>query len=567
VNRANRQFKPPLRHSPVSGRGCSVSFADEAESVQSAAPDGSSIAPLEAPVHQDLIMQSANSDTTIARSARAVALLGESLGSIHQHTDRLFARLMVFQWLAGVAAALLIAPKTWVGMSSQVHWHVWGTIFLGGAISGLPVFLAWKQPGQVLTRHVIAVAQMLTSALLIHVTGGRIETHFHVFGSLAFLAFYRDWRVLITATVVVALDHMARGLFWPQSVFGVLAASPWRWLEHAGWVIFEDTFLIISIRQSLREMSEVAARRSRLEAVNAHIENQVTERTAELTATHKELVEASRQAGMAEMATGVLHNVGNVLNSINVASACVADSLKRSKASSLTKVVELLREHKTDLATFLTKDTKGKQLPGYLEKLADHLVSEQATALQELGELQKNIEHIRDIITMQQSCAKRFGTAETLKVAELVEDALRMNANALTRHEIHVTTEFDEGLTITVEKHRVLQILVNLVRNAKQACEASNRSEKKLMIRASNGDDRVRISVTDNGVGIAPEHLDRLFVHGFTTKKDGHGFGLHSGAQAAKEIGGALLAQSAGPGQGATFTLELPRQPREPVRV
>jgi signal transduction histidine kinase len=512
-------------------------------------------------------MQTADSDTTIARSARAVALLQESLGKIHRHTDRIFAVLMVFQWLAGIVAAFVIAPKTWMGTSSQVHWHVWGAIFLGGAISLLPIYLAWRQPGQVLTRHVIAVAQMLTSALLIHLTGGRIETHFHVFGSLAFLAFYRDWRVLITATVVVALDHMGRGLFWPQSVFGVISASPWRWLEHAGWVLFEDTFLFISIRQSLSEMSEVAARRARLEAVNAHIETQVAERTAELTATHKELVEASRQAGMVEMATGVLHNVGNVLNSINVASACIADSLKRSKASSLTKVVGLLREHKTDLASFLTKDTKGRQLPSYLEKLADHLVSEQGVALGELAQLQKSIEHIRDLVTMQQSCAKQVGTAETLKVVDLVGDALRMNANALARHEVHVTTECDSELTVTAEKHKVLQILVNIIRNAKQACEASHRSEKKLTIRASNGDDRVRISITDNGVGIAPENLSRIFVHGFTTKKDGHGFGLHSGAQVAKEIGGALVAQSSGLGEGATFTLELPQEPREPAKA
>jgi C4-dicarboxylate-specific signal transduction histidine kinase len=166
---------------------------------------------------------------------------------------------------------------------------------------------------------------------------------------------------------------------------------------------------------------------------------------------------------------------------------------------------------------------------------------------------------------MQQSCAKRSGTTESLKVSELVEDALRMNSSALTRHEIQVSTDCDKDLSVTAEKHKVLQILVNLVRNAKQACEASNRSEKKLTIRASNGDDRVRIAVIDNGVGIAPENLDRIFVHGFTTKKDGHGFGLHNGARVAKEIGGALLAHSAGPGQGATFTLELPRQPMKSV--
>src|SRR5205814_8695471 len=163
-----------------------------------------------------------------------------------------------------------------------IHMHVWAAILLGGAISSFPVFLALKRPGHALTRHTIAVAQMLTSALLIHLTGGRIETHFHGFGSLAFLAFYRDWRVLISATVVVAVDHFVRGICWPQSVYGVMTVSPWRWFEHAGWVLFEDTFLFISIRQSVRDMIEVAARRANLEEVNADIERQVGERTAEL---------------------------------------------------------------------------------------------------------------------------------------------------------------------------------------------------------------------------------------------------------------------------------------------
>src|SRR5437016_14440134 len=184
---------------------------------------------------------------------RAAMLFEQGQDCIYRRTDRFFARLMVFQWLAGIAAALWISPKTWAGASSQTHWHVWAAIFLGGAIASFPVFLVWKKPGRALTRHTIAVAQMLTSALLIHLTGGRIETHFHVFGSLAFLAFYRDWRVLISATVVVAVDHLLRGLFLPQSVFGVVTPSSWRWLEHAGWVIFEDVFLLISIQQRSEE--------------------------------------------------------------------------------------------------------------------------------------------------------------------------------------------------------------------------------------------------------------------------------------------------------------------------
>jgi two-component system, sensor histidine kinase and response regulator len=232
-----------------------------------------------------------SSDTSLqhADAVRAGTLFRENQENIYRQTDRLFAKLMVLQWIAGIAAALWISPKTWAGSSSQTHWHVWAAIFLGGAISSLPIMLAWKRPGRALTRHTIAIAQMLTSALLIHLTGGRIETHFHVFGSLAFLAFYRDWKVLISATVVVAVDHLMRGMFWPQSVYGVVVANGWRTFEHAAWVIFEDIFLWISIRQSLNEMFEVAARRAKLERINAQIERQVAERTSDLTAAHHEL--------------------------------------------------------------------------------------------------------------------------------------------------------------------------------------------------------------------------------------------------------------------------------------
>src|SRR5438045_554560 len=173
---------------------------------------------------------------------RATELFSQIQDTVHKQTDRLFASLMIFQWLAGIFISFWFSPKAWVGTQSSVHIHVWAALFLGGAITSVPVLLALFQSGKPLTRHIIAVGQVLTSALLIHLTGGRIETHFHVFGSLAFLAFYRDWKVLLTATVVVAVDHMARGIFWPQSVFGVLTSSPWRWMEHAGWVVFEETF-------------------------------------------------------------------------------------------------------------------------------------------------------------------------------------------------------------------------------------------------------------------------------------------------------------------------------------
>jgi PAS domain S-box-containing protein len=230
--------------------------------------------------HQDL-------KGSIASRAHQVFLLHQT--SIHGRTDRLFVFLLLFQWLGGIALAFWVSPLTWAGLSSTTHPHVWTAVLLGGTLITLPIYLAVRYPGRVLTRHTIAVVQMLYSALLIHLTGGRIETHFHVFGSLAFLAFYRDWRVIITGTVVVALDHVLRGFFWPQSAYGVLSGAEWRWLEHAGWVIFEDVFLIQACVQGVREMKAIAERQARLEATNEYIEAKVFERTAELNDRNEDL--------------------------------------------------------------------------------------------------------------------------------------------------------------------------------------------------------------------------------------------------------------------------------------
>ena len=196
---------------------------------------------------------------------RASELFSAYQHDIHRRTDRLFAGLMAFQWLLGIVFALWVSPLAWDGPVSRTHLHVWAALIVGGVISLFPALLGWFRAGLPSTRYTIAVAQMLMGALLIHLTGGRIETHFHVFGSLAFLAFYRDWRVLVPATVIVALAHLLRGLFWPQSVYGVGVASQWRWLEHAAWVIFEDIFLVVACLRSVDEMKQTAERTATLE--------------------------------------------------------------------------------------------------------------------------------------------------------------------------------------------------------------------------------------------------------------------------------------------------------------
>src|SRR5436190_265758 len=222
-------------------------------------------------------MQTSINHTTSTASPRAQELFNQQWQENARRTDRMFAVLMVLQWLGAIIAAQAISPRAWNGSESHVHPHVWLALYLGGALASLPVYLAWKFPGRTFTRHVIALAQIMFSSLLIHVSGGRIETHFHVFGSLAFLAFYRDWKVLVPATVFVALDHFVRGVFWPQTVFGITTAAPWRWLEHAAWVLFEDTFLIASCVRSVREMRSIAERTAQLEATNQNIERLVKE--------------------------------------------------------------------------------------------------------------------------------------------------------------------------------------------------------------------------------------------------------------------------------------------------
>jgi C4-dicarboxylate-specific signal transduction histidine kinase len=306
------------------------------------------------------------------------------------------------------------------------------------------------------------------------------------------------------------------------------------------------------VEERTRELSQANER------LNLEIESRKRSQQ-ELEAMQQRLMEASRQAGMAEVATGVLHNVGNVLNSVNVSATVVQERLGKSKLTSLYKTADLLRARASDLSDFLSKDPKGKLIPDFIIKLAAHIGDEQKGILQEMSVLARNIEHIKEIVAMQQSYAKVSGVTESLPAQQLVEDALRINETSLVKDGVQVVREFAPVPAVTIDKHKALQILVNLIRNARQALAAGRSQARTLTVKVGmTGSDSVQIIVKDNGMGIAPENLSRIFGHGFTTKKDGHGFGLHSGALAAKEMGGSIKAHSDGLGTGAEFTLELP---------
>jgi signal transduction histidine kinase len=498
-------------------------------------------------------------NSTAANATRAEQLFQEHQQRIYRRTDRLFACLMPLQWLAAVATSLWISPLTWTGARDHTHPHVYAALILGGLITVMPVGLALMCAGAAVTRYVIAIGQMLMSALLIHLTGGRIETHFHVFGSLAFIAFYRDWRLFIPATVVVAADHLLRGIFWPQSVFGILVANPWRWMEHAGWVVFEDIFLLISCAQSVHEMRDIARQRAELEGTNQRVEAEVAARTAELKEAQRQNLVIARRAGMADIATNVLHNVGNVLNSVNVSASVISDKLQKSGLGDLRRATAMLEQHLDDPGAFVQSDPRGKHLPRFLVELSSQITTEEEAILDEITTLSKSIGHIKEIVATQQNYAGGAGYVEEVSLAELLADAVRFDAGSLQRHKVEVIQEFADLPRTLIDKQKFLQIIVNLVSNAKNAVVASPVSRRQVIIRLTRTEgNRSRIEVIDNGVGIPAENLTRIFSQGFTTREDGHGFGLHSAANLAAEMGGCLCAHSAGPGQGATFALEIP---------
>jgi len=317
------------------------------------------------------------------------------------------------------------------------------------------------------------------------------------------------------------------------------------------------------LASSFRRMADQVQRREEeLRQSNERLEQRVAERTRELTDIHRRLVESARREGMAEIATNVLHNVGNVLNSVCSSAQLAKELMTQGRFEHVGRVAVLLQEHQDDLAAFLTRDERGQFLIPFMEQLGLNLMEERQRILSLLDDVGRYTEHIGDIVKVQQNYARTPRLHEPVLLKALVEDSLHIDSTELGRRQVKVEKHLAVMPPVLTDKHKLLMILVNLISNARHAMDTVPPGERRLTVRLeAPSADRFRLEVRDNGIGIAPEMLTRIFQYGFTTREEGHGFGLHSSALAAQELGGSLTAHSDGPGHGATFILELPYQP------
>jgi two-component system sensor histidine kinase/response regulator len=447
--------------------------------------------------------------------ARANVLFNEHKDAIYRRTDRMFAILMAIEYVAGIVAALGLSPKTWSGDQSSLHIHVLAAVVLGAIILSLPIVLSLLLPGRTVTRHVIAIAQMMFSALLIHLTGGRIETHFHIFGSLAFLAFYRDWRVLVSASGIVALDHFLRGMYWPQSVYGVLSPSPFRWLEHTGWVIFEDIFIILACRESIKEMSEIAERR-------AYVEQIAQERAENITIlqeTRAQLKNALEAKNAFISICG--HELKTPLTSLSLQAQLIKHAIKIGNAEYMSpeRVSKMVNQ----------TDSQVKRLLRLVEDMLDH-------SRIQIGKL-----------TLRR---------EEVDLAVLVEEVIERIQPQADAVECSVWFEKGPLLMGRWDRFRIEQVMTNLISNAIKYGVG-----KPIEISLSQKENAALISVRDHGMGISKEDHSKVFEQfervSVSKHISGLGLGLYITKNIVEQHGGSIDVESE-LGEGACFTVTLP---------
>lgn len=443
-----------------------------------------------------------------AVAPRAAEILAGRQRAVYERTDRMFAWLLGIEYFTGIAGAVLISPLAWSGAASQVHIHVWAAALLGGLIVSLPIALAVRMPGHTLTRHVIAAAQMLMSALFIHLSGGRIETHFHVFGSLAFMAFYRDWKVLVTATTVVAADHLLRGMFWPQSVFGTLVANHWRWLEHAGWVAFEVFFLRLACLEHFKEMQQDAFQKAQLEQAHRATEEEVERRTADLQRKNKELDEFTYVASH-----DLQEPVRKLISFSKLLEQDVGDTLNERATRDLQFIVQA------------------------------------ASRMRDL---------IQDLLALSRT-GRAAMKVEPVALDDCVSRAL--DALELRIRESQATIDRDELPELAVDKTLITQLYQNLLGNALKFIPKDR--QPRIRLSAARRGDLWELGVEDNGIGIKSEYAERIFkpfqrLHG-RGEYEGTGIGLAICKKAIERHGGDIWVESQ-PGEGSSFKFTIPVQ-------
>lgn len=488
---------------------------------------------------------------------RYIVLPPESSDFEKEYVSRV-NRVAMWFFIAHLPVFVLIAAYN--GTDPQLAFALTSSVLVG------PVMAMRYLESQRAISVIMGITAMLMGGLLVHFGQGptQIEMHFYFFVLLALLAVYANPLVIVVAAITVALHHLLLWFALPASVFNY-EAPLWVVAVHALFVVLEAVaacFIARGFFDNVVELERhIKERTHRLSEANAELSKEIQKRTkaqAELAKVHREFLDAARRAGMAEVATGVLHNVGNALNSVTVAASTMMNQLQESKVSQLGNTVALIDEHAADLGTFFSTDQKGKLVPRFLKALADHLASDQDSLLEEVKSLTHSVDHIKAIISTQQSYAGFGGLTEVLDINDLLDDALDLNSASFGKHGIDVRKHYGDLPTVLIDRQKLLQIVINLFKNAKEALDEQTPGNRRLSISTADEEGRLVIKVADSGIGIEPEKLRKIFSHGFTTKSNGHGFGLHSSANAAKEMGGSLTVTSEGRLLGATFTLDLP---------
>ena len=434
--------------------------------------------------HIDLRILSKQLQETVDKYA--MELFAESYKKLCIDNDKVFKFLLIAQWFAAVLVAVVYSPKTWIGSQGLVSIHIYASVILGGLITCFPLYLMYTNPGAKINRYANVIAQGLYSIMFIHLSGGRIETHFHVFGSLAFFAFYRDIKLLAVGSAVVAIDHFIRGIWFPQSAFGIISQTQWIWIEHTAWVLFEDFFLAYACIRGLEEMKLVALRTAQVMVHFEKAEEIVEERTKTIQEQQLQLIQSAKMSSLGEMAGGIAHEINNPLAII-------------MSANNLLK--KIYQQPERD--------------PALIEKCTQNIEKT-------VNRITKIVQGLR-IVT-------RDGTREdfaSVKIKDVMEDVLSLCVEKFKNDGVKLSVDLDDPVfetNVDCKRVQISQVFINLLGNAFDAIEKLD--ERWVKIECTKNDEFIEFRITDSGKGIPQDIRESIFKPFFTTKEIGKGTGI-----------------------------------------